>query len=884
MRARVAVLAISGVALAAFAVPASRWFAHSDQAANLPAGVRTTHTLPGDEAKEAREGREEQGHAMEAMEWWYGTRAFPHAEIPPAAYYQAWQAAKALQPEAGSREASWNAIGPRNVAGRALSLAIDPTDPNILWCGTASGGLWKSINAGEGPSAWFLVDTGFPTLSVSSVIIQPNNRNVMYIGTGEMGRYGRGQVGTPGARDAYGLGVFKSTNAGVSWQTTGLTWTLDQSRVIFQLTMDRLNPSIVWAATSEGLYKTTDAGVSWTVSHSTLMAMDVVVDPRDSNKVWVSHGQLNNTPDPGIYRSTDGGSSWTLLGGGLPATDFGRTPLSIWTPSGAGAATLFAGVSNASTRQVVGLYKSTNDGTTWTRVSSTNWASSQAWYDNTIAVKPTDANTIVCAGLDVYRSTSGGSGLSQISNWFSGYEGEVPPGGPEGPSDYVHADAHAVVWSPHASQTVYIATDGGVFRSTNNGSAWEGKNGGMQTTQFYAGLAVSNLSGAQVLGGLQDNGTVLYRGFPTWSKVFGGDGGYCGIASDNPDLIYEEYVYLNVYRSPDMGGSWDEIIAGDSNDANFIAPFVVCQTPPNVVYAGGRSVKKSTNGGNSFFYPDGNSNWNGTPMAVIGVASTSSDTLLAATGSSATGAIFEMKRSTNGGSNWTVVSASLPNLFCTDISFHATNSRLVWSSFSGFGGPHLFKSTDAGLTWTNRTGDLPDIPVQSVILDPTMNGWVYAGTDLGVFRSTDDGATWQDFNVGMPDAMITDLVLVPGERLLRAATFGNGVYERLLAITTDVAELGGVTDRIQLSMSPNPSSNGTRITFALPKRGALDVSVYGAAGNLVRRLHHGEHAAGQVELGWDGRDERGERSAAGVYFIHATFDRDTRTAKLVVTR
>ncbi|MBK8231062.1 MAG: T9SS type A sorting domain-containing protein [Candidatus Eisenbacteria bacterium] len=878
-------LVVLGLTAAALIPFAAREFGRPSPKEALPPGVRAERTLPDEEREAAREGKAEEGHAMKAMEWWYGTRAFPHANIPEAGYFQAWQAAQSLEPVAQSRGSSWEPIGPNNVGGRALALAIDPLDPNQLWCGSASGGLWKSTNAGEGPTAWFRVETGFPTLSVSSIIFEHGNRNVMYIGTGEMGRYGRGQVGTPGARNGYGLGVLKSTDNGVSWNTTGLTWTFDQSRVVFALTMDKLNHNIVWAATSEGLYKTTDAGATWSLSHPVLMAMDVVLDPRDGNKVWVSHGQLNTTPNPGIYRSTDGGANWTLLAGGLPTTDFGRTPLSIYAPVGPGNPTLYAGVSNASTRQVVGLYKSTNNGDTWTRVNSTNWANSQAWYDNAIAVKPSDPNTILCAGLDVYRSTNGGTNLPQVSNWWAGYEGDVPAGGPEGPSDYVHADAHAVTWSPHNPTTVYVACDGGVFKSTNNGTAWSGKNGGMQTTQFYQGLAVSGAIQDWVFGGLQDNGTVRYSGDPAWSKVFGGDGGYCGIAADNPDLVFEEYVYLNMYRSWDGGSSWEEIHPLDSSQANFIAPFVVAQNPPNVIYAGTLAVKKSTNSGDSFFFPDGNSNWNGTPMATIGVASTNADTVIAATGSSATGAVFELRRSTNGGTSWTNVTAGLPNLFCTDISFHPSDSRNVWITFSGYGNPHVFRSTDAGLTWIGATGNLPDHPVQAVALDPDLEGWAYAGTDLGVFRTTDNGATWAVFTAGMPQAMVTDLQINPGTRLMRAATFGNGVYSVTLPteVAADVAD-GSSLQRLTVQSAPNPFARETTIRFEAQGAAAVDVSIFDAAGRQIRALHRGTAVAGPNAFPWDGRDDAGNPAPVGTYFARVALGSEVRTAKLVRTR
>lgn len=853
-----------------------------------PEGVRerrSAHELQGPAEEERGRDSKEEGHAWEAFEWWYGTRAFPDDMIPKAAWYQAFQYAKAnLRPPDGVAEAypQWSSIGPNNIGGRVLAVTIDPANPSVVWAGAASGGLWKSTTAGEGASAWTLIDTGFPLVAVSAITIDPENPGVMYIGTGEMGRYNRGQVGTPGARSSYGIGVIKSTDGGATWQETGLTWTIDQSRAVFALRMDPNNSSVLWCATSEGLYKSTDSGVSWVNSHPSLMAMDVAIDPWNPNRVWVSHGQLNGTPDPGIYRSIDGGASWTQLTSGLPSTNFGRTPLALYAPSAVSPEILYAGVSDAVNRSVIGLYKSTNGGDSWTRVNSTNWAGGQAWYDNVVAAHPTNSGVVFCGGLDWYRSTNGGSTLGQVSYWYLGYGGVVPPQGPEGPPNYVHADQHALTFDPTNAQVVYIGCDGGIFKSTDGGSNWAGKNGGFATTQFYAGFAGASTTTALAVGGLQDNGTVKYTGSPSWSKIFGGDGGWCAIDPSNENTIYEEYVYLDMYKSVDGGNNWSEIHGGDSGSANFIAPFVLSESSPNVLYAGMKAVQKSTNGGSTWTYPDGNANWNGTPMAVIGVSYTSPDTLCAATGSSATGAIFEVRRSTNGGASWTNVTAGLPNRYPTDIFYERRNSRNVWLTFSGYGSPHVFKSSDAGLTWLDRSGNLPDIPVQSVVVDPINSDWIYVGTDLGVYRSLDGGLSWMDMNRGMPPAMVLDLTIKPEGRVMRAATFGNGVYEMTLAGPAAV-ELAESRAGIQMSPpSPNPFRDGTVIRYRLGSAGSVRISVYDETGRLVKTLVDGERPAGESQVSWNGRDSQGNRVGRGLYFARLTSTGVSRTQKLTI--
>lgn len=835
----------------------------------------------------------EEGKAWDYFEYWYGIRAFPDELIPKTAYFTAWQKAKnEIRPAVLDKTGGWTSLGPDNIGGRVLSLAIDPANPMVIWAGAASGGLWKTTTGGDGAAAWSRVETGFPSLAVSAIVIDPVDTQVMYLGTGEISRYQRPQVGTPGARASYGIGIIKSVDGGATWQETGLTWTFDQHRAILSIRVDPLHHLVLWAATSEGLYKTVDGGVNWTLAHASLMAMDVVIDPNDTQRIYVAHGQLNSTTDPGIYRSTDGGATWTLLAGGLPTTDFGRCPLAI-RPTTSGPSVVYAGVSNASTRAVVGLYRSTNGGTTWSNIAAVNWASSQAWYDNAIGVSPHDPNLVLCGGLDWYRSTTGGSGLAQVSYWYNGYMGVIPAGGEEGSPDYVHADQHAIAFHPTNPQVIYVGSDGGVFKSSDGGQNWVGKNGGFVTTQFYAGFAGGYAASGLAVGGLQDNGTIKYTGSPSWSKIFGGDGGWCAIDPRDESVIYEEYVYLNMYKSTDGGDFWEEVHPGVSGEANFIAPFVICESQPDILYAGTRGVKRSNNGGSSWQYPDGNSNWNGTPMAIIGVSFTSPDTLLAATGSGATGAVVQVKRSITGGASWTDVTAGLPNRYPTDFGYTRDDSRNVWMTFSGFGTGHVFRSADAGLTWIDCSGNLPNIPVQCVVVDPRNPEWAYVGTDLGVFMTMDGGGAWLDLNTGMPTAQVLDLIINPTAGKMRAATFGNGVYEIVLPDPASGVADGGTGASAgtarggnpilkAVAASPNPFSGSTALRLELAQAGAVNVEVFDAQGRRVRALANGLRSAGASSVSWDGRDDAGVRAAAGTYFVRVAAKMEDRTVRVVL--
>ena len=278
--------------------------------------------------------REAEDNALDAFNYWYDQRALPGPLIPQGAFlraaaYASQSMIKEKSLQGGLADTTtWESIGPNNVGGRMLAIAVNPVSPNIIWTGAASGGLWKSTTRGVGAKAWTLVNTGYPTIAVSTIAINPANPNIMYIGTGEVGGgYHAGQVGTPGARTTYGMGILKSTDAGTSWTVTDLVYTFPQATAVQRVVINPRNPNTVYAATTEGTFKSTDAGTSWARVHSVLMSMDIVINPNDTTILYAAYGQLGSTPNPGIYKTTDAGATWSQLGGGLPTSNFGRTSL-----------------------------------------------------------------------------------------------------------------------------------------------------------------------------------------------------------------------------------------------------------------------------------------------------------------------------------------------------------------------------------------------------------------------------------------------------------------------------------------------------------------------------------------------------------------------------
>lgn len=722
------------------------------------------------------QGERGESNALKSFEWWYAQRALPYDTIPREGLQRAARYVKNVmnksrrfRPEGITLSSSWHSMGPTNIGGRALAIAVDPASPNTVWVGAASGGLWKTTNGGVGLNAWSYVNTGFNTVSVSTIAIDQSNHNTIFIGTGEISLYHRPLIGTVGARASYGMGVLKSTDGGSTWNQTALTFTFPQITAVERIVLNPLNRNTVYAATSEGVYKSTDGGGSWAVSDSVLMAMDIVINPIDTTVLYASHGSANSSPNPGIYKSTNAGSSWTLLTNGLPSSNFGRTALAI---SPTNPSIVYAGITDAVSFDADGLYRTTDAGNSWFVKSTLNYVTGtapQGWYNNVVAVHPQHPDTVYCGGYEICESTNGGSNLSVI------------PG-----SGTVHVDQHAIAFDPTNSNVMYFGSDGGVWKSTDGGNSFININNSFVTTQFYPGFAVFPSDSITALGGLQDNGTLYYSGPTAWQPVYYNDGGWCAIDPTNKNIMYAESQYGDIERT--TGGVFHSITAGlpspDASNWNFLSPLVISPSNPNVLYVGASNVYKTTTSGESpgWTAPNGLSTLNGTNISCIGVSWTSPDTVLAGTGNGAVGAtpLFEVYRSTNGGKNWTKVSTGLPNRYPTDIEFDPTNSSVVYLTYSGYGTSHLFRSSDAGLTWADISSGLPDIPHQAVTVDPVLPQHVYVGTDLGVFHSSDAGGTWEEFNDGMPPAMVLDLTVSRSNASLRAATFGNGIYERPL--------------------------------------------------------------------------------------------------------
>ncbi len=839
--------------------------------------------------------------AYEALRFWTDARAYPNRDIPNAATYaayeydrQVFQAQKLGKPSAKD---VWYGIGPHNRGGRTLAIAFNPQNPNTVYAGSASGGLWRSYTGGRGAQAWERISTGYPVLGVSSIAIAPDDSNTIYIGTGEVYNIEDARPGQVrrATRGTYGIGILKSIDGGQTWQKS-LDWSFNQQRGVWAVKINPQNSNTVWAATTDGIYKTTDAGQTWNQMLDVPMGMDLVIHAVDTNIVVVSCGNFQS-PGYGIYRTTDGGATWSKIETGLPTVYRGKAMLAVYASN---PDIMMASFGNGfwpwDGQNKSWLCRSEDAGETWQVVSTLDHSQWQGWFAHDVAINPVDSSEVIAVGIYVYKSTQEGAGLMKKSTG-SWYTGVIQPGASEGPPSYVHVDLHDVVYHPTNPDIIYFATDGGVFRSVNGGNSFEACNGGYQTVQFYNGFSSSPQDSNLAIGGLQDNSTVIYRGQTAWSVGhIGGDGGWAAIDPLQKNIMYGSYQFLRIFKSTNSGLKWENISPpGGGNNGRpviFIAPYVLAPSNPRVIYAGRDIVYKSKNSGASWSATNGGKpvdgrSPKGNPVVALAVSFQNADVVYAATVpiERPPAGVF---RSLDGGATWDDITGDLPDRYVTDLAVDPTNDQIVYVTFSGFGTSHVFKTIDGGQSWQDIGGILPDVPTQAVIVDPDYPQHVYVGTDIGVYVSTDGGQTWQAFNEGLPDpVLVFDLSISPMNRKIRLASHGSGVFERSLldGPVTGVSEVP-VPAAFSLEPNyPNPFNPRTTLSFQLQRDVRVSLDIYNARGQRVRTLLTNiMKPAGRHQIVWDGRDDRGRKLASGVYVYRLRVGKATQARRMLLLR
>jgi len=805
------------------------------------------------EGYEEEEEERFSGADKQLASWWWA-KAYPDPSYIESKYYQGWLHAKAMkeppiiyQRNGASQtnnttvyNGNWIPIGPsQNIGGRILSIAIDPANNNNIFIGSASGGIWKTTTAGIGSNAWKAVATGFPVLGVPSIIINPANSNIMYAASGEVYRTDTSNIGFNvwKARGTYGVGILKSIDGGYTW-TNVLNKNLYNLFGVQMLEFDPSDANTIYACTTDGLYRSTDAGSNWNKILDKIYVSDVVINALNPNLIIAAVGNLLNS-DKGIYRSTNGGASWTKVTTGLPGSFEGFIKLdNVSTDPDMVIASI--GRDAGSLNE---LYRSANFGQSWSVLSNSNHCEYQFWFAHDVAINPSNSNELVFGGVNLYNYDIGSASRGGIGG--------------------VHSDIHDIEYDPVNNNIVYVACDGGMYKSTNSGNTFSMINGGLQAVQFYASLATSPTNPNVMIGGLQDNGVVRYNG-SSWSQVAGGDGGPCVFHPTNGNIVFASNDARRVLRSTNGGVSFSEVLSSwafvaDSR-TGFMAPLAISPSNPSIIYSGTDNIHRSTSGGSSGTWDDNSYTTANDYIeaqhktAVAMVVSPSDEYKLFV--STSPFAQYDndinrlyvneppnLLRSTDGGVSFTSVKNGLPNRFVMDFAINPNGDDSVWVVLGGFGGSHVFLSPDGGGTWVDKGAGLPDVPTNAILLDPSDPNIIYVGNDLGVYVSPDGGSTWYDYSNGLWDAtLVMDLAVTSDNRLI-AATHGKGAfYSNLYILPLTVINFSGKNSGNYNDLNWKTNAEVNVLKFELER--SLDGSSYSklasvAAKNIASGANYG---------------------------------------------
>ncbi len=732
--------------------------------------------------------------------------------------------ARAARSGKGPFKGKWRPLGPGNIGGRTRTLVIDPGKPDTMIAGGVSGGVWRTTNGGQ---SWKPLGTGLANIAVNALAMHPKDSSRLYVGTGE--GYFREDVRGTGL-PLRGGGVFRSTNGGKRWKMLAATegedfWFVND--LVFSANGKRL-----YAATRSGVHRSDDEGKTW----QQILEPDVkggcldlaIRADRSDDVLFASCGTFEQAT---IWRSEDAaararGGKGPKFEAVLEDPGMGRTSIAI-APSDQNVIYALA-ASNDKGDYEQGLhavFRSTTGGASgsWEvriRNTATDFNSTlllhnpivasrttcgfsaadlflpMGWYVNALAVDPVDPEVVWAAGVDWFRSDDGGRSWGAASFWW----------GAPAPA-FAHADQHTMAFHPDydglANRTVFISNDGGIYRSDDAGATvatgaqglchpantamvWTSLNNSFQITQFYFGLPFPD--GAGLLGGAQDNGTLLgFQGSADgWLRVFGGDGGYVAIDPRDRRVFYVESQNGNLVKTTNGGVSFRPARSGlppsdgrfldPGGNFVFIAPFVMDPSNPDTLWIGSEMIYRSTDGASS--WQQASEKLKGR-VSAISVAPADSGRVVAGI---ETGFLYVHDDAMVAGPSTRWRARRPRKAWVTSVAHDPADPDVIYATYGGFGGKHVYRSLDGGLSWTSIDGKgatgLPDIPIHALLVDPVDSDRLYLGTDLGVFVSLDRGASWAQENAGFGNIVTESLsVLRQGStRWVYAFTHGRGAW------------------------------------------------------------------------------------------------------------
>lgn len=779
-------------------------------------------------------------------------------------------------------------IGPAIMSGRIADIDVVNKKPQVIWVGTAGGGVWKSISGG----ASFRPVFDDYTQVIGKVTIDQKHPDTVWVGTGE-----------PWVRNSVGVGngVYKTYNGGTSWEFVGLK----DSERISDIIIDPRDGNTVyvgaqgklWSANQErGVFKTTDGGKTWNkvlyIDENTGCA-ELEIDPKNPDVIYAAMWSHRRYPDffdsgftgtSALMKSTDGGKTWNKIHNGLPKTMLGRIAVSVApsNPNVLYASVEAAGNEKKTSNENKGLYKSTDAGASWTKINSDFNNTVRPFYFSRIVVDPTtDSVMVKCAFVPII-SVDGGKKFRQIGSG-------------------VHSDIHAAWIDPNNPKHILLGTDGGVYESFDQAytfKMWMN----LPVGQFYH-VAVDNQIPFNVYGGLQDNGSWYgpsqKAGGITnsdWVGTYGGDGFWSHPHPTDHNTVYAEYQGGHVVRYNKKSGVAKDIRpypekGGPKLRYNWNTPIVQSPNKPDRIYVGAQFVFMSDDRGETWkrisndlttndpkrqrqtqtggISIDNSSAENNTTVYTIAESGKDEKLIWAGTDDGL------LQVTENQGQLWTNVTKNIPGLPAGNWVSHIEpghhDRNTAYVSFdnhrNGDMKPYIFKTTDLGKTWTAIT--TPEIEGHVFVIREDLKNpeLLFAGTEFGLYISTNGGKRWIRFENGIPKVAVHDMVIHPRDNALVIGTHGRSIY-----IIDDISSLRQLTADVMtksihfLELNPtilrdpgaggvwfggegnfvgdNPSSNAT-IAYFMNKRhtfGKMAIEVYGQDGKLIKEVPAGKSA------------------------------------------
>ena len=694
----------------------------------------------------------------------------------------------------------FRSIGPALMSGRIADIAIHPKNENIWYIAVGSGGVWKTENAG---TTWKSLFDNEVSYSIGCLSLDPQNPEIIWVGTGE-------NVG--GRHVGYGDGIYKSEDGGNSWKNMGLKKSEHLSKIIIHPT----NSNIMWVASQgplwtsggeRGIYKSTDGGNSWkrTLGDDLWVgATDLIIDPRNPELLyaatWQRHrtvaGYLGGGPGTAIYKSADGGENWSKLNNGLPESNMGKIGLAI---SPQKPDVLYAAIELD--RRKGGVFKSENQGATWSKMSNAVAAGTGPHYYQELYVSPHNYDELYLANNYMLVSFDGGKTFKQMN------ESEK------------HVDNHAVAFKKNDPNYILVGCDGGLYESFDKTKNWKFIDN-LPITQFYKVAVDDAIPYYFVYGGTQDNNT---QGVPSrtdnlhgirnsdWFIVLGGDGHQPATEPGNPNIVYAQWQQGNLNRHDRISGENVYIkpqpALGEKFERyNWDAPILVSPHNPKRIYHASQRVWKSDDRGDSWqaiskdltnnieriqtpFYGK-KQKWDNA-WDIYAMSDYSTITSLSESPKKE-GLIYVgtddgiIQVTEDGGTNWrkidfTKIKGLPETAFVNDIKADLFDENIVYAVFDNhkFGdyNPYLFKSSNKGKTWENITNNLPERNILwRIVQDHKKSDLMFLGTEFGIYCSLDGCATWTKLDGGFPNISVRDLAIQKRENDLIAGTFGRGIY------------------------------------------------------------------------------------------------------------